>query len=136
MTPSVDEALNASTVAQEQKPSLTWKLDLSSNRVKGMIDDRDAVLQAVEKILLTERYAYRIYSWNYGAELQFYIGKDTDFVLADAERTIREALLQDDRILDIEDFSVKQIDLNSVSVSFTVVSVAGSFNYKKEVQVL
>ena len=136
MTPSVDEALNASTVAQEQKPSLTWKLDLSSNRVEGMIDDRDAILQAVEKILLTERYAYRIYSWNYGAELQFYIGKDTDFVLADAERTIREALLQDDRILDIEDFSAKQIDLNSVSVSFTVVSVAGSFNYKKEVQVL
>ena len=73
---------------------------------------------------------------NYGAELQFYIGKDTDFVLADAERTIREALLQDDRILDIEDFSAKQIDLNSVSVSFTVVSVAGSFNYKKEVKVL
>lgn len=136
MTPSVDEALNANTVAQEQKPSLTWKLDLSSNRVKGMIDDKDAILQAVEKILLTERYAYRIYSWNYGAELQFYIGKDTDFVLADAERTIREALLQDDRILDIQDFSTKQVDLNSVSVSFTVVSVAGSFNYKKEVQVL
>lgn len=136
MTPNVDEALNVSTVAQEQKPSLTWKLDLSSNRVKGMIDDKDAILQAVEKILLTERYAYRIYSWNYGAELRFYIGKDTDFVLADAERTIREALLQDDRILDIEDFSAKQIDLNSVSVSFTVVSVAGSFNYKKEVKVL
>lgn len=136
MTPSVDEALNANTVAQEQKPSLTWKLDLSSNRVKGMIDDKDAILQAVEKILLTERYAYRIYSWNYGAELQFYIGKDTDFVLADAERTIREALLQDDRILDIQDFSTKQVDLNSVSVSFTVVSVAGNFNYKKEVQVL
>lgn len=136
MTPSVDEALNANIVAQEQKPSLTWKLDLSSNRVKGMIDDKDAILQAVEKILLTERYAYRIYSWNYGSELQFYIGKDTDFVLADAERTIREALLQDDRILDIKDFSTKQVDLNSVSVSFTVVSVAGSFNYKKEVQVL
>lgn len=136
MTPSVDEALNANIVAQEQKPSLTWKLDLSSNRVKGMIDDKDAILQAVEKILLTERYAYRIYSWNYGSELQFYIGKDTDFVLADAERTIREALLQDDRILDIQDFSTKQVDLNSVSVSFTVVSVAGSFNYKKEVQVL
>lgn len=136
MTPNVDNSLDIDLVAQEQKPSLTWKLDLSSNRVKGMIDDKDAIFQAVEKILLTERYAYRIYSWNYGAELQFYIGKDTDFVLADAERTIREALLQDDRILDIEDFFAKQIDLNSVSVSFTVVSVAGSFNYKKEVQVL
>lgn len=136
MTPSVDESLNTDLVAQEQKPSLTWKLDLSSNRIKGQIDNKDAILQAVEKILLTERYAYRIYSWNYGAELQFYIGKDTDFVTADAERTIKEALLQDDRILDIENFAAKLVDLDSVSVSFTVVSVAGNFDYKKEIATL
>lgn len=136
MTPSVDSSLEIYLVAQEQKPSLTWKLDLSSNRIKGMIDNKDAILQAVEKILLTERYAYRIYSWNYGAELRFYIGKDTDFVMADAEKTIKEALLQDDRILGVEDFTAKQVDLNSVNVSFTVVSVAGNFDYQKEIPVL
>lgn len=136
MTPSVDESLNKDFVSQEQKPSLTWKLDLSSNRIKGQIDNKDAIVQAVEKILLTERYAYRIYSWNYGVELQFYIGKDTDFVMADAERTIKEALLQDDRILDIENFAAKLVDLDSVSVSFTVVSVAGNFDYKKEIAIL
>lgn len=135
MTPNVDDSLDIDLVAQEQKPSLTWKLDLSSNRIKGMIDNKEAVLQAVEKILLTERYAYRIYSWNYGTELQFYIGKDTDFVMADAEKTITEALTQDDRILGVENFTAKLIDLNSVSVSFTVVSVAGNFDYKKEIPV-
>ena len=136
MTPNVDNSLDIDLVAQEQKPSLTWKLDLSSNRIKGMIDNKDAVVQAVEKILLTERYAYRIYSWNYGTELQFYIGKDTDFVMADAEKTITEALTQDDRILGVENFTAKLIDLNSVSVSFTVVSVAGNFDYEKEIPVL
>lgn len=135
MTPNVDNSLDIDLVAQEQKPSLTWKLDLSSNRIKGMIDNKDAVVQAVEKILLTERYAYRIYSWNYGTELQFYIGKDTDFVMADAEKTITEALTQDDRILGVENFTAKLIDLNSVSVSFTVVSVAGNFDYEKEIPV-
>lgn len=135
MTPNVDNSLDIDLVAQEQKPSLTWKLDLSSNRIKGMIDNKDAVMQAVEKILLTERYAYRIYSWNYGTELQFYIGKDTDFVMADAEKTITEALTQDDRILGVENFTAKLIDLNSVSVSFTVVSVAGNFDYEKEIPV-
>lgn len=135
MTPNVDNSLDIDLVAQEQKPSLTWKLDLSSNRIKGMIDNKDAVVQAVEKILLTERYAYRIYSWNYGAELQFYIGKDTDFVMADAEKTITEALTQDDRILGVENFTAKLIDLNSVSVSFTVVSTAGNFDYEKEIPV-
>lgn len=71
MMPKVDESLNENIVAQEQKPSLTWEMDLNSNRIKGKIDGIEAIKQAVEKILLTERYAYRIYSWNYGSELAF-----------------------------------------------------------------
>ncbi len=136
MTPSVETALENDVIAQEQKPSLTWQMDLQSNRIKGRIDGLDAIKQAIEKILLTERYAYRIYSWNYGAELQFYIGKDTDFVMADAERAIREALQQDDRVEDIEDFKAELVNIDSVKVSFTVVTVAGNFDYSMEVKTL
>jgi len=136
MTPSVETALKNDVIAQEQKPSLTWQMDLQSNRIKGRIDGLDAIKQAIEKILLTERYAYRIYSWNYGAELQFYIGKDTDFVMADAERAIREALQQDDRVEDIEDFKAELVNIDSVKVSFTVVTVAGNFDYSMEVKTL
>lgn len=136
MTPSVDSSLDQDVTVQEQRPSLTWQLDLKSGRIKGQIDGLAAIYQAVEKILLTERYAYRIYSWNYGCELAFYIGKDTDFVLADAERTIREALTQDDRIQDIENFEAKLKDKESVAVSFTVVTIAGKFSYEQEVKVL
>lgn len=136
MTPSVETALENDVKAQEQKPSLTWQMDLQSNRIKGRIDGLDAIKQAIGKILLTERYAYRIYSWNYGAELQFYIGKDTDFVMADAERAIREALQQDDRVEDIEDFKAELVNIDSVKVSFTVVTVAGNFDYSMEVKTL
>lgn len=136
MTPSVDSSLDQDVTVQEQKPSLTWQLDLKSGRIKGQIDGLTAIYQAVEKILLTERYAYRIYSWNYGCELAFYIGKDTDFVLADAERTIREALLQDDRISGIENFKAKLVDRESVLVTFTVTTVSGKFSYEQEIKVL
>ena len=136
MTPSVDSSLDVSVLSQEQKPSLTWKLDLNSKRIKGTIDGIEAIYQAVQKILLSERYAYRIYSWNYGAEIQFFIGKDTDYVLADIERAIKEALLQDDRIQTIENFKANLVDKESISVSFTVVSIAGTFNYEQEITIV
>lgn len=136
MTPSVDSSLDVSVLSQEQKPSLTWKLDLNSKRIKGTIDGINAIYQAVQKILLSERYAYRIYSWNYGAEIQFFIGKDTDYVLADIERAIKEALLQDDRIQTIENFKAQLVDKESISVSFTVVSIAGTFNYSQEITIV
>lgn len=136
MIPNANSTLTQDILTQEQQPSLTWQLDLSSNRIKGQIDGLDAIYQAVEKILLTERYAYRIYSWNYGCELAFYIGKDTEFVLADAERTIKEALIQDDRIQNIENFKSELVDKESVAVSFTVVTIVGKFDYSKEITVI
>ena len=136
MTPNVDSSLDVSILSQEQKPSLTWKLDLNSKRIKGTIDGIEAIYQAVQKILLSERYAYRIYSWNYGAEIEFFIGKDTDYVMADIERAIKEALLQDDRIQTIENFKAQLVDKESVSVSFTVVSIAGTFNYEQEIAIV
>lgn len=136
MTPNVNSTLDIDIVEQEQQPSLTWQLDLNSGRIKGQIDGADAIRQAIEKILLTERYAYRIYSWNYGVELVFYIGKDTDFVMADAERSIRDALLQDDRILNIYNFKAELVEKESVKVSFTVETAAGNFDYEKEIRVL
>lgn len=136
MTPNVNSTLDIDIVEQEQQPSLTWQLDLNSGRIKGQIDGADAIRQAIEKILLTERYAYRIYSWNYGVELVFYIGKDTDFVMADAERSIRDALLQDDRILNIYNFKTELVEKESVKVSFTVETTSGNFDYEKEIRVL
>ena len=136
MTPNVDSSLDVSILSQEQKPSLTWKLDLNSKRIKGTIDGIEAIYQAVQKILLSERYAYRIYSWNYGAEIEFFIGKDTDYVMADIERAIKEALLQDDRIQTIENFKAQLVDKESVRVSFTAVSIAGTFNYEQEIAIV
>ncbi len=136
MMPSVDSSLDQNVTTQEQKPSLTWQIDLQSGRIKGKIDGVKAIYQAVEKILLTERYAYHIYSWNYGCELVFYIGKDTDFVLADAERAITDALTQDDRIRGIENFKANLVGREAVLVTFTVITVAGKFDFEKEISVL
>ena len=115
------------------QPSLTYKLDFERKRISGKIDNEEAIMQLVMKILYTERYAYVIYSSQYGVELDRLIGKDYDFIVSDLERTITEALLADDRILSITDFVTEQTAIDRMTATFTVNSVVGSVNINTEV---
>jgi len=115
------------------QPSLTYKLDFERKRISGKIDNEEAIKQLVMKILYTERYAYVIYSSQYGVELDRLIGKDYDFIVSDLERTIAEALLADDRILSITDFVVEQTAIDRMTATFTVNSIVGSVNINTEV---
>src|SRR5690606_42159936 len=67
-------------VEEEQQPSLTYAIDFEKGRIRGMIDELEAVKQAVFLILQTERYRYLIYSDDYGSELEGLIGRDPLFV--------------------------------------------------------
>jgi len=115
------------------QPSMTYKLDFERKRISGKIDNEEAIMQLVMKILYTERYAYVIYSSQYGVELDRLIGKDYDFIVSDLERTITEALLADDRILGITDFVAEQTAIDRMTATFTVNSVVGSVNINTEV---
>ena len=127
--PQVD-LTNLEVVSQ---PSLTYKLDFERKRISGKIDNEEAIKQLVMKILYTERYAYVIYSSQYGVELDRLIGKDYDFIVSDLERTITEALLADDRILSITDFVAEQTAIDRMTATFTVNSIVGSVNINTEV---
>lgn len=117
---------------EEQQPSLTFGIDFERGRIKGMIDELEAVKQAVFLILQTERYRYLIFSPDYGSELEGLIGRNPLFVQSELKRRIREALMQDDRIEDVTNFSVR-FDGDNALVRFTVVSVFGNFEVEQEV---
>lgn len=131
MIPAGGSILNA-PVEEQQQPSLTWKLDLENKRITQMIDGLEAVKQAVFVILETERFQYLIYSFDFGSELQGLIGKSPLFVQSEIRRLIKEALLQDDRITDVQNITF-QTQGDSMLVEFTVVSVFGNFTMTKEV---
>lgn len=63
--------------------------------------------QTIYCILNTERFEHLIYSWNYGIELKHLIGENTTFAIPELERVIQEALLQDDRISEVNNFDFK-----------------------------
>ena len=135
MIPSRINAITAQAETQT-RPSLSYRLDFERKRITGKIDNIEAIRQAIQKILYTERYAWVIYSSQYGVELDRLIGKDYEFIATDIERTISDALLVDDRVLSLQDFVTNQRTLNTMEVSFVVNTIAGKTNMTSEVLIL
>ena len=75
-------------------------------------------------MLNTERYQYLIYSWDYGVELLDLFGEPISYVCPELERRITEALLQDDRIEEVDGFEF-EVSGGTVKASFTVHTVFG-----------
>lgn len=124
MVPEQNNQILELEVATE--PTLTYKLDFETKRISTKVDDFEAVMQAVMKILYTERYSYVIYSGDYGVELDKLIGQDYDYVVSDIERIITEALTVDDRVLSISDLEIVKLNKDSAQVTFTVNTIYGA----------
>lgn len=132
----IPSSTNIELTNYEIQPSLTYKLDLENKRIMGKVNNSDSVFQAIQKILNTDKYSYDIYDWNYGNELLKLVGKDFNYIEVKLPQIIEEALLQDDRIKEITDMEVTQVSIDTVSVSFRVVTIFSTINYTTEVKVL
>lgn len=132
--PTTGENLDLIGFELEEQPSYTHKLDIEGQRVAGMTDERDAVLQAVYLILNVERYAFPIYSRNYGSELSDLIGKPKDYAMSEIKRRITEALLQDDRITSLDGWEF-ETGQNWVTARFIVHTIYGDVSAQKEVDI-
>ena len=132
MIPSID--IITHEINEITYPTKTYKIDLASNRIDGDVDDLEAVKQAVYLILSSERYKHIIYSWDYGVELLDLFGKPMPYVIAELPRRIKEALLQDDRILDVVDFQFTKQG-KRLNTTFTVVTDSGNIPTALEVEV-
>ena len=122
-------------VTEVKIPGRTYKISITfpnADRINGYVEDVEAIKQAVYLILNTERYQYIIYSWNYGVELLDLIGQPIPYVIAELPRRIREALTQDDRILDVTDFTFEK-HRNKLHTTFKVITEYGDISTGLEV---
>ena len=111
-------------VEYRQLPSLTWSINKETNRIEGYADRLTAVAQAAEIIINTERFEWQIYRAFSGVRLDDLLGPESDFVAAELQRRIREALSMDNRISGISDYAVT-VDGDTMTVSFRVLTVYG-----------
>ena len=136
MIPSVTGYLDED-IEVEIEPSKNYKMDLSEggDSVRGFCDKIEAMKQTVFRILQTERYAFTIYSNDYGIETMDLYGMPVTYVCPELERRITEALMMDDRIEDVTDFEFDTSTKRNVHVSFTVVTIFGDFQAEREVNI-
>lgn len=134
MIPSRNEILTAE-LEVVTIPSKQHRMNLDKNRILGTCDTLEAIKQSIFKILNTERYAYLIYSWNYGIELMDLYGQSPLYVCPEIERRVKEALFQDDRITDVSDFEFDISKNGVVSVVFTVHTIFGDLNEEMVVNI-
>lgn len=127
-----EELINIDTNVVNNASSKTYYINFDERKIQSEIDGLEAVKQAVYMILNTEKESYVIYPFDYGISLEKYIGKPHDYVIADIGREIKESLLKDSRILNVENFEYIE-DGNKLTVKFTVITIYGEL--EEEVKV-
>ena len=132
MIPTQETELDMTMIEKITIPSLTWKINEERAEARGSVDEKEAMEQAVRKILQTERYRYAIYDWNYGIELEDLYGKRASFVIPELKKRIEDALLADDRVTAVTDFSFVQ-EKGSVTAEFMVHTMFGEMKAERTV---
>lgn len=120
------------TLLEQTFESQTYKL--SETKIEGFVDELEALKQAIYKALATEQFEYPIYGFNYGIAWNQLIGEEAGYVRAEMKRMIEEALLRDDRILEVDSFEFEFYE-DICKCSFDVQSIYGEIEIEKEVQV-
>lgn len=116
---------------EDVETSLTFKV--SNGRIGGKIDGQEAMIQAISKIMETERSVYPIYSEDYGNDLDELVGKSFGFVETEIERVLEEALEEDERVTGISVDSIEETDSTSLIVTATVSTIYGDLEVTQEV---
>ncbi|RKD24917.1 hypothetical protein BG617_13465 [Lactiplantibacillus paraplantarum] len=121
----------ADEVEEVTLPSRTYQV--VDGHIVGMVDDYDAMVQAVDKVMRTERFVFPIYSDQYGNDFSELLGKSFDYATVEVERMLQEALQADDRVDDVVVESIVQVNATTLDITATVETVYGTMSVEKEV---
>ncbi len=105
----------------------TYRMDTESLTIRGLCGGRDAVKQAVYKLLMTERDTYVIYDKKYGVRLKDLFGADMSYARAVIRLRLEDALKNDERIKGITAFSA-EADKNKLRVGLELDTVYGEIS--------
>ena len=132
MIPSVNDILT-NELETETLPSKDYKLSIEQNNINGFCDELEVMEQVIYKILNTEKYQYPIYSFDYGIELIDLYGEPVPYVCSELKRRITEALIQDDRIESVDNFTFELNEPRTIYAKFLVHTIFGNIEEEKVV---
>lgn len=113
-------------------PNKTYRL-LDNGTIGGYVDGTEAIRQAIHCILNTEAGRHLIYEEDYGIELEDLYGMPQEFVISELQMRFEDALLQDERIQNLNDFTVERKGKKVVVCSFIADTTEGDVEIEEEV---
>ncbi len=121
--------INFNTISQ---PYTTYKMNMESLTIEGLCDGKDALQQAIYKLIMTERDSYLIYDKIYGIELVDLYGKDMAYASAVIKLRLEDCFKNDSRIKGIENLIINK-DKNKLMLSFAVNTEFGKMSFTQEI---
>lgn len=128
--PFLDREENDNEVISKKKIPVEYEINFETGKLTGKtVTGKEAIKVWIYKALMTERYKHIIYTWDYGIELKDLINKsfDRDFIESEVQRYIKEALLINDYIIEVNNFSMS-FEGTLLTCNFTVVTDFGEVN--------
>ena len=121
-------------VEYQEQPGLTWHCNRETGRIDGRCDNWEAVRQAVEILLWTQRFQWQIYQPYTGMDYRGLLGLDSGYVGVELKRRIWDTLRVDSRVTGIENYRYTFAD-GILHAEFTVTTVFGGVEQQVEVRV-
>lgn len=114
-------------------PLKTYKMDFGARRIGGFCEGQAALRQYIHKALCTKRFGFLIYDGDYGSEVDSvrqagYL--NTALLASQLELAVREALMENERIQEVRDFSYSVLG-DKFEMSFTVDSQFGDISIRE-----
>ncbi|WP_053983800.1 DUF2634 domain-containing protein [Niameybacter massiliensis] len=125
--PFINQQEPQEAILDEKRIPIEYGIDFETGKLTGRtVKGKEAIKVWIYKALMTERYKYLIYTWDHGVELEELISKnfDREFIESEVERYIKEALLVNEYIKEINNFHVT-FEKTLLTCDFTVVTEFG-----------
>lgn len=120
--------INTANVEYGSYPNNEWIVDFEDGGNDAPESSLETITQAVRFALETGRFKYPIMGSNFGTVFDDLIGTDFEYIRSEIARRIMDALLVDDRIIDVRDFQYTQGDNSAMKVSCVVETILGNVN--------
>ena len=93
-----------------------------------LVTGKEAIKIWLWKLLITARYRYLIFNWDYGSELETLIGRGytQEYLNSEAERYVKEAIEYNlkDYVTEVKDIAVS-FEKSTLTIEFTAITLYG-----------
>ena len=125
------------TIEEEIYTDIAWDFDnnkpILNNGDFVIVEGLEAVKSWAFRALQTQRAKYLAFTWDYGVDLESFVGKVLDTKeKIDITTEITECLIQNKYITNVTDFNFKT-DKRKVFISFRIITEYGDFEREVEI---